>query len=276
MLMRVSQKILNIILLLFFILALLVTLMGVDIPSDLTRYKKVGIYKVLPYKYGLYITKPNTDSFYNVSPYDMYYDTNDVDKVINIADNIISLEERRKGYKFLAVNIIDTLKSYFGTYIPTANFGVKDRHVDVTTSFNNKNVTFTLQDPATSEKQPKVLNAALSFNQTDYIIDDQNFLYSIESNDRLEEFEKLLNITTSPILALDDKVTLESSASVVKILNPKSNVGMEVQAQTENCKVTGVDRKYRLILFACNAENYGKTIPAFEVTLYDSLKEVVK
>ncbi len=154
----------------------------------------IGNMRVFTYKYGLAIYEKGTHLFYNISPYDMYFEENPSifnqyvsantlnASLFSWTDHILSAESRynnfwKKYYRTL---------SYFDLARPSATF-TKDNQKAIVTAYKSSPqfLTFALNYSQLTERGAAEMS--FSLNDEDIFIDDQKNIYT-QSPESLQSF----------------------------------------------------------------------------------------
>jgi len=158
-----------------------------------------GDFRIRPYRYGIFIANKSFKEFYNFSPYDAYYLTED-GKVIHPlrwGQEVYSLESGEKSkYK----SVFNALLNYFEVSNPKATFISDDnRYIfQVAVQGNKLELRSNLNEGLNIYNSDSIVTT-ISFNENNYIFDENNNLYSDNSEDGIESFNSFFNLELKPL-----------------------------------------------------------------------------
>ncbi len=175
-----------------------ISLHGRPIPRDKEMYKKIGRFEVRPYKYGLYLTQPASNVFYNISPYDFYY-----------------LEPQGQEHRLLERGSTEVFSNEYWLTQSSSSFPAKLSSVLSYFNYQNPKSTFLIPNEKTVLLSEKINNSlfvtlsqysidiptnnvtmTLSFNSNDFIFDDSGNLYN---NPLPEDVSDFVKVTQFPL-----------------------------------------------------------------------------
>lgn len=260
---------------------LFIALMGISIPSGEDIHMKIGTFNIRPYNYGLFIEQANSAIFYNVSPFNFYYENtafkqisaNETSEASQLKDYFlpftgeISLESNLKSSPLKTpILLVKTALSYFHKENPSATFS----NTAVEASRNGNTAIFR---PYKTGRDLKGLIMTLSFNESDIVFDQEGTLYTNVDQEVKEDFQKVYELT------LEASESSESSVSYLQGIQPSRVQSLfvynyrtpgifKIKSNNEVQQIRHIDFENNLIEFNLIDQND----PRLEIQLFDSVK----
>ncbi len=254
---------------------LTVTLYGINIPRDLDIYSKQGWFVLRPYKYGVYLTQPNTGVFYNFSPYDAYFQkgTETPEKLLKIGEGteLISRESQLlRDTLNRPVAAVYAVLSYFSMVDPSATFNAAGKKMVLSGRFEGNTAILQINRNELNLRNERELYLALSYNEEDFLLNENGSTLIQREPQDIDEINKIYGkalITPSPAQGRNST----EGVNKVIIFNKALNGAIAVDALSDSFEFSFIDTANKLIYFRSKTPD----TPLLKVQLYDSFPEAL-
>ncbi|OGC50728.1 hypothetical protein A2716_01680 [candidate division WWE3 bacterium RIFCSPHIGHO2_01_FULL_40_23] len=252
------------------ILALIYSFYGVTTPPDAYISKKIGKYKIRPYKYGIYITDSPSGIFYNFSPYYSYFTDNRGIKnyLLYFDEEVPSEEYKIRNDPFLPK--ITSILSYFNLINPSATFKSKNTEVKLTSSSSRNQLVLKLDKFRDKNRKPQTIPVlALTVNESDFIFDDRGKLLSPKAEDDIQEFHRTYNILLHNQEESSESAKGPTKPSYIFIFNPRTSGILRTTNSKKDALITLDNQKHRLYFEGVS------TKPEIILELFDTVGDAI-
>lgn len=273
-----SKSILNFLVLFILTLLLIFGLWGLK-PTIAVTTTQVSYYRLTPFKKGLALYQQDQPYFYNFSPYNDYL----VDQKRSY-HSLITKKDIMEGKFEADINQkpikkkLSFLLSLFGLYQPEVVFKSGSQKIHYSSEINENTVKIKRQiDDFPSVNKAQALGITISFDDQDFVF-DQNFrLYTSNSDDDLQAIEKYYGLRLVPIRESEKEYVLwtEIPSKNVFIINPNLPGIIQIKALS-NQKIM-FNKTYQLVAIQENGDFNKEGVENFIVVkLLNNIEEILE
>lgn len=253
-----------------------ISLYGNETSRDMEMYKKIGWFIIRPYRYGVYLTQQDSGIFYNFSPYDTY-------RINEQGENKTLLPEGT-GLQSLESNLYkDKLKkplaaiysslSYFNKTNPIATFNQNGKKIVFGTSTIGNKIRFNLIQDSVNTSNTGQLFLALSFNEGDFIVDQNGTLISGNPSKDVEEINGLIGNNIIMTASSNPNETL-IGVNKLLIFNKKIGGVIGVDNSSQEYTLDRIDLDKKLLYFKIIPSETSEK-PYIEIEVFNSIQEAL-
>ncbi len=247
-------------------LVLTVSLAGTVTMEDSYISGRLGKFTIKPYRYGLFISEPDSAVFYNFSPYNDYsYFENKRHPLIYWNESTLAQE-----YLFGRAPILPRLLSvlsYLNLMRPAANFDSIRGPIWYKADLTDNRALISLIDKSASYPEEASFSMTMTFNDQDFLFDQKGELYTNKTTEDIELFRRFYQFDLKMNESTESAVQI--NPRYLFIINPTTSGILRLNCTKENIKQVTINKELRLIEFELTSK--GKR--ELEVQSYDQFIE---
>ena len=235
-------------------------LSGAIFIDDAFIVKKVRKFEVKPYKYGLFISEPESEVFYNFSPYADYF--LDQDKKIRLVawDQGFLAKEYSYKYNKLVPQLL-TIATYFNLITPTATFDSSFGPIKYSARSINNLITVEISRKLSGNPARKIFTEIL-LHENDYVFDEDLVLYSTQNSEELDKFKNFHQLELKHTLL--EVAASEINSKYLYVINPSNSGVIRFRLMNQTVRYDNED-------LALIFDSQTPAQSAIEVEVFDSL-----
>lgn len=243
-------------------LVLTISLAGTISMEDSYISGRLGKFTIKPYRYGLFLNEPDSSVFYNFSPYnDFSYFNNERHPLIYWNESTLA-QEYLFGRSPIIPRLLSVL-SYFNFISPAANFDSIRGSILYKANLKDNKAIISLLDKSASYPDEASFSMTMSYNDDDFLFDQNGELYTNKSADDIELFRRFYQFNLNPSESTESAMLI--NPRYLFIINPTTSGILRLNCTTENIKHVTINKSLRLIEFELtNKGNRDLEIQAFD------------